>query len=117
MPRQLRIEYPGAIYHVMAHGDRREPILVDDDDRRTFVRTLGQASERAGFRVHAWTLMNNHYHLLLETPEANLSRGMAWLQNAYTRRINTRHRLWGHDRSYCCRLIRQTRERLPQEED
>ncbi len=96
MPRQVRIEYPGAIYHVMARGDRREAIVADDEDRRTFVKTLGQACERTGFRVHAWVLMTNHYHLLLETPEANLSRGMAWLQNAFTRRINTRHRLWGH---------------------
>ena len=96
MPRQVRIEYPGAIYHVMARGNRRGIIVADDEDRRMFVRTLGQACERAGFRVHAWVLMSNHYHLLLETPEANLSRGMAWLQNAFTRRVNTRHRFWGH---------------------
>jgi putative transposase len=96
MPRQVRIEFPGAMYHVMARGDRREAIVRDDEDRRTFVRTLGQASERAGFRVHGWVLMTNHYHLLVETPEANLSRGMAWMQNAFTRRLNTRHRLWGH---------------------
>ena len=96
MPRQVRIEFPGAMYHVMARGDRREEIVRDDEDRRTFLRTLGEASERAGFRVHAWVLMSSHYHLLIETPEANLSRGMGWLQNAYTRRINTRHRLWGH---------------------
>ena len=64
--------------------------------RRTFVRTLGEASVRAGFRVHAYALMSNHYHLLLETPKANLSRGMGWMQNAFTRRINTRHRLCGH---------------------
>ena len=96
MPRQIRIEFPGALYHVMARGDRREAIVRDEEDRRTFVRTLGEGCERAGFRVHAWVLMSNHYHLLLETPEASLSRGMGWLQNAYTRRINTRHRLWGH---------------------
>jgi len=84
------------MYHVMARGDRREAIVKDDEDRRTFVRTLGEAGERAGFRVHAWVLMGNHYHLLLETPEPNLSEGMGWLQNAYTRRINTRHGLWGH---------------------
>jgi REP element-mobilizing transposase RayT len=57
---------------------------------------LERVASAAGFRVHAWLLMSNHYHLLLETPEANLARGMGWLQNAYTRRINTRHRLWGH---------------------
>jgi len=96
MPRQVRIEYPGAYYHVMARGNRREPIVFDDTDRKTFLRTLGEACERAGFRVHAFVLMTNHYHLLLETPEANLSAGLGWFQNAYTRRINTRHRLWGH---------------------
>ena len=96
MPRQVRIEFAGAMYHVMARGDRREPIVQDDEDRSTFVRTLGEASERAGFRVHAYVLMSNHYHLLLETKEANLSQGMGWLQNAFTRRINTRHKLWGH---------------------
>jgi len=58
--------------------------------------SLGQASERSGFRVHAYVLMSNHYHLLLETPEANLAAGLGWLQNAYTRRINTQHGLWGH---------------------
>jgi putative transposase len=96
MPRQVRIEFPGAMYHVMARGDRREAIVRDDEDRRTFVRTLGQACERAGLRVHGWVLMTNHCHLLLETPEGNLSRGMGWMQNAFTRRLNTRHRLWGH---------------------
>ena len=96
MPRQVRIEFAGAFYHVMARGDRREPIVRDEEDRRTFLRTLGEGCERAGFGVHAYVLMTNHYHLLLETKEPNLSRGMAWLQNAFTRRINTRHRLWGH---------------------
>ncbi|MGB8464163.1 MAG: transposase [Terrimicrobiaceae bacterium] len=96
MPRQVRIEFAGAMYHVMARGDRRDAIVQDDEDRTTFVRTLGEACERAGFRVHAYTLMSNQYHLLLETKEPNLSRGMGWLQNAFTRRINTRHRLWGH---------------------
>ena len=96
MPRQVRIEFPGAMYHVMARGDRREAIVQGDEDRRAFMRTLGEACERAGFLVHAYVLMTNHYHLLLETTEANLSRGMGWLQNAFTRRINTRHRLWGH---------------------
>src|SRR5882724_10821060 len=96
MPRQVRIEFPGAMYHVMARGDRREAIAQGDEDRRTFMRTLGEACERTGFLVHAYVLMTNHYHLLLETTEGNLSRGMGWLQNAFTRRINTRHRLWGH---------------------
>lgn len=84
------------MYHVMARGDRREDIVRDDEDRRTFFRTLEAACGRTGFRVHAYVVMNNHYHLLLETPGANLSMGMGWLQNAFTRRINVRHGLWGH---------------------
>ena len=96
MARAVRVEFEGAFYHVMARGDRREPIVRDDADRETFVRTLAEVSERSGFRVHAFVLMTNHYHLLLETPQANLSRGMGWLQNAFTRRINMRHRFWGH---------------------
>ena len=96
MARAVRMEFPGAFYHVMARGDRREAIGRDDADRATFVRTLAEASERSGVRIHAFALMSNHYHLLLETPQANLSRRMGWLQNAFTRRINTRHGLWGH---------------------
>jgi len=96
MPRQVRIEFAGAMYHVMARGDHREAIVRDDKDRKTFLRTLGEACGRTGFRIHAYVLMGNHYHLLVETPQANLAKGMGWLQNAYTRRINTRHRLWGH---------------------
>jgi REP element-mobilizing transposase RayT len=95
MPRSIRIEYPGAFYHVMARGNRRERIFIDDVDRRFFLQTLGEACERTGWRVHAWVLLGNHYHGLIETPEANLSAGMQWLQNAYTRRFNTRHRFWG----------------------
>ena len=98
MRRQVRIEFEGAMDHVMARGDRREAIVRDDGDRRNFVRTLGEASVRAGFRVHAYALMSNHYHWLLETPKANLSRGMGWMQNAFMRRINTRHRLWRRPR-------------------
>ena len=95
MARSIRIEFPGAFYHVMARGNRREAIFPDDDDRRFFLHTLGEACGRTGWRVHAWVLMGNHYHLLVETPEPNLSVGMKWLQNAFTRRFNVRHRQWG----------------------
>ena len=95
MPRSIRIEYPGAFYHVMARGNRRESIYTDDDDRRFYLKTLGEACGMTGWRVHGWVLMSNHYHLLIETPEANLVAGMQWLQNTYTRRFNVRHRLWG----------------------
>ena len=96
MLRQVRIEYEGAYYHVMARGDRREAIFLGVDDRALFLDTLGQVCEKTGWRVHAWVLMSNHYHWVLETPEANLVRGMQWFQNTYTRRFNQGHRLWGH---------------------
>lgn len=80
----------------MARGDRKEAIVLGDPDRRDFLRTLGKACERTGWRIHAWVLMENHYHVLLETPLANLVDGMRWLQNTYTRRFNVRNGLWGH---------------------
>lgn len=95
MARSVRIEFEGAFYHVMARGNRRETIFFNDDDRRFFLKTVSDARERTGWRIHAWVLMNNHYHMLIETPNANLVEGMKWLQNAYTRRINVKHNLWG----------------------
>ena len=95
MSRSIRIEYAGALYHVMARGNRREDIFLCDDDRRFFIKTLGEVCERSGWLVHAWVLMGNHYHLMIETPEPNLVEGMKWLQNTYTRRLNTQHGLWG----------------------
>ncbi len=95
MARSIRIQYPGAFYHVMARGNRRERIFLDEEDRRAFLCALGRACARGGWRIHAWALMGNHYHLALETPEANLVAGMQWLQNSVTRRFNTRHRQWG----------------------
>ncbi|WP_449069385.1 transposase [Prosthecobacter sp.] len=79
----------------MARGNRREAIFHDDDDRRFFLHTLAQACEMTGWRVHAWVLMDNHYHFFIQTPEPNLVAGMSWLQNTYTRRYNVRHRAWG----------------------
>jgi len=95
MARSVRIEYGGAFYHVMARGNRRGAIFLDDDDRRFFLQALSEACEKTGWRVHAWVLMGNHYHLFIETPEANLVEGMKWLQNTVTRRFNIRHRQWG----------------------
>ena len=96
MPRKLRIEYPGAMYHVMSRGDRREKIFLDDVDRQDFIKTLAEARQKTGWQVHAYCLMPNHYHLVLETPEPNLVAGMAWLQSTYTIRLNHRHKLFGH---------------------
>lgn len=96
MPRRTRLEFAGAVYHVVDRGDRREAIFRDDRDRETFLATLGAACARTGWRVHAYVLMGNHYHLLLETPQANLVKGMHWFQCTYTARFNRRHRLAGH---------------------
>ncbi len=96
MPRAVRIEYPGAIYHVMNRGDRREPIFKDDVDRRCFLKTLGEACVKADWQVHAYCLMLNHFHLVLETPNANLVAGMRWFLSTYTSRFNHRHKLFGH---------------------
>ena len=96
MPRKLRVEYPGAMYHVMSRGDRREDIFLDDVDRQDFLKTLAEACQKTGWQVHAYCLMRNHYHLVLETPNANLVAGMAWLQSTYTIRLNHRHQLFGH---------------------
>lgn len=95
MPRSIRIEYEGAYYHVMARGNQKAAIFVDNDDRRYFLQTLGEACKMTGWKVHAWVLMRNHYHLFIQTPEANLVEGMKWLQNTYTRRFNVRHKGWG----------------------
>ena len=96
MGRCPRIEYEGAVYHVMSRGNRQEPIFLADRDHEVFLDTLGEACDRCGWRVHAFALMGNHYHLLLETPEANLVDGMRRLQGTYTKRFNARHRQWGH---------------------
>src|SRR5580704_3327382 len=96
MARPLRIEYAGAVYHVMARGNQGAPVFSDDMDRRFFLATLGEACEKTGWRVHAYVLMGNHYHLLVETPEGNLVAGMKWLQGAYTQRFNGRHEVFGH---------------------
>src|SRR6266496_3430127 len=73
MARKLRVQYPGAIYHVMNRGDRREPIFNDDKDRLLFLDTLAEACQKTDWQIHAWCLMNNHFHLVTETP-----RGKTW---------------------------------------
>ena len=96
MPRKLRVEYLGAIYHVMNRGDRREPIFRDDEDRKRFLGTLGEACAKTGWQVHALCLMPNHFHLVVETPQPNLVAGMKWFLGTYTSRFNRRHKLFGH---------------------
>ena len=72
MPRKLRVEYPGAIYHLMNRGDRKEDIFVDDRDRQRFRETLGEGCQRTGWQVRADCLMRNHFHLVVETLQANI---------------------------------------------
>jgi REP element-mobilizing transposase RayT len=88
MARQLRVEYAGAIYHVMNRGDRRELIFMDDADRQRFVETLGEVCAKTGWQVHAYVLMPNHFHWVVETPQPNLVTGMKWLLGTYTSRFN-----------------------------
>ena len=68
MPRKIRVEYGGAIYHVMSRGDRREDIYLDDVDRQDYLKTLAEACQKTGFQVHTYCLMRNHFHLVIETP-------------------------------------------------
>lgn len=84
------------MYHVMSRGEQREDIFLEDVDWHDFIKTLAEACQKTGWQVHAYCLMRNHYHLVLETPNANLVSGMAWLQSTYTIRLNNRHKLTGH---------------------
>ena len=84
MARPLRIEYAGAIYHVMNRGDRREAVFRDERDYQRFLETLGEACAKTGWQVHAFCLMRNHFHVVIETPVPNLVSGMTWLLGTYT---------------------------------
>jgi REP element-mobilizing transposase RayT len=96
MARKLRLQYPGAVYHVMSRGDRREPIFTDDHDRKLFLKTLGEACEKTDWQIHSWCLMSNPFHLVVETPRANLVDGMKWFLGTYTSRFNHRQKELGH---------------------
>lgn len=80
----------------MNRGDHREAIFRSTKDREAFLQTLGQACQKTDWQIHAWCLMRNHFHLVIETPRANLVPGMKWLLGTYTMRFNHRHRLFGH---------------------
>lgn len=96
MNRPLRIEFPGALYHVTARGDRRSAIFRDDTDRLVWLQTLGDVCEQSNFAVHVFCQMGNHYHLLLETVDGGLSKGMRQLNGVYSQYFNRRHDLVGH---------------------
>lgn len=96
MARPLRLEYPHAIYHVTARGNARAAICLDDEDRALYFSVLSDCIRRFGWVCHAYCLMDNHYHLMIETPDANLSAGMRQLNGVYTQRFNWRHGRVGH---------------------
>ncbi|MCF8068364.1 MAG: transposase [Desulfobacterales bacterium] len=96
MARQWRIEYPGAIYHVMSRGNGSQDIYCSDEDRQCFLELLENFPERYNIEVYAYVLMDNHYHLLLKTKEANLSRAMQWFGTTYTRKFNLKNHDKGH---------------------
>lgn len=96
MARPLRLEFRGALYHVTSRGDGQEAIYRDDTDRRLCLEVLAHTVERYNWTVHAWCLMGNHYHLLIETPDSNLALGMRHFNGVYTQRFNRRHGRVGH---------------------
>lgn len=96
MARQLRIEYPGAFYHVTSRGNERKEIFRSKKDREQFLHYLETAKERYGGMIHTYCLMNNHYHLLLETPKGNLSQVMRHINGAYTTYFNVKRKRFGH---------------------
>ncbi len=96
MARPLRLEFPGAVYHITARGNGRNDIFVDDQDRQQFIAILSETVERYNWLCHAYCLMDNHYHLLIETPDPTLSKGMRQLNGVYTQAFNRSHNRIGH---------------------
>jgi REP-associated tyrosine transposase len=96
MARQWRIEYSGALYHVLSRGNGRQDIFITDEDRHLFLNLLKELTERFCIDVYAYVLMGNHYHLLLKTQDANLSKAMQWFGTTYTRRFNLSNHTCGH---------------------
>jgi len=96
MPRKQRIEFPGAIYHVISRGNYRKELFLSEGSGERFESTIFEAVERCGWRLHAYVIMKNHYHLALETPQPNLVFGMKWLQSTFATRFNRFHHEQGH---------------------
>jgi REP element-mobilizing transposase RayT len=99
MSRPLRLELAGGIYHVTSRGNRREDIYADDADRLKWLAVFGQVCQRYNWRCHAYCLMSNHYHIVVETIEGNLSQGMRQLNGVYTQYFNRTHQLFGRNGS------------------
>ena len=96
MARKLRIEYAGARYHVINRGNYRSHVFAEEGAKQAFLGCLGEAATKAGWVVHAYILMSNHYHLLVETPAGNLVEGMRWLQSTFSNRFNRFRGEQGH---------------------
>ncbi len=96
MARPLRVEFSGAVYHVTCRGNAKQAVFLDDADREEFFTVLTSVVKRFNWLCHAYCLMGNHYHLVIETPEGNISRGMRQLDGVYTQRFNRRHERAGH---------------------
>jgi len=96
MARQLRIEYEGAFYHVTSRGNDQKKVFIDEQDHKQFLKYIKEQVIRYGINIHVWCLMNNHYHLVIETPLGNLSRVMQTLNTSYTVYFNHRHKRVGH---------------------
>lgn len=96
MARPLRIEYCGALYHITSRGNERKPIFWDDEDREVFLDALTKVNEKYNWLCHTYCLMNNHYHIIIETPEGNLSKGIRQLNGVYTQTLNKKYQRVGH---------------------
>ena len=96
MARPLRIEFSGALYHITSRGDGQDDIYLSDNDRMVFLSILSVVRNKFKWVCHAYCLMTNHYHLLIETPQANLCKGMQFLNGVYTQRFNRLHSRVGH---------------------
>lgn len=96
MARQLRIEFPGALYHVLSRGNNHQNIFHSDKDHRLFLSLLAEITDRYNIEIYAYVLMSNHYHLLIKTMDANLSRAMQWFGTSYTSKFNLRNNSKGH---------------------
>tara|TARA_B100000614_G_C14483323_1_gene467602 strand:+ start:205 stop:1119 length:915 start_codon:yes stop_codon:yes gene_type:complete len=96
MPRKQRIEYPGAIYHIISRGNYRKDLFTHEKTAEAFERTIFEAAERCGWKLYAYVIMSNHYHLAIETPEPNMVEGMRWLQSTFATRFNRFRNERGH---------------------
>ncbi len=96
MSRPLRLEFAGALYHITSRGNEKKAIYLEDADFELFLSLMAEVCQRFNWVIHAYCLMTNHYHLVVETPDGNLSRGMRHLNGVYTQRFNSNHKRVGH---------------------